>query len=128
MSVGVRYIVSDVAEAVSFYSKILGFTVEMDFSPGFAAVSLGDLRLFLNSPGGGGGAGKAMPDGSFPAPGGWNRIMIETADIAGFVETLRRNGARFRNDITQGNGGKQILLEDPSGNAIEVFEPGQRRQ
>ena len=86
-------------------------------------MSRGDLRLLLNTPGGGGGAGQSMPDGQRPAPGGWNRIQIEVDDLGGLVDALKQGGARFRNDIVIGNGGKQILLDDPSGNAIELFEP-----
>lgn len=108
--------------AIAFYTKYLGFEVDLHPAPGFAALSRGNLRLLLNAPGAG-GAGQAMPDGRKPEPGGWNRIQIEVPDLADRVETLRNAGARFRNDIVSGQGGKQILLEDPSGNPIEVFEP-----
>ncbi|MEX1022584.1 MAG: VOC family protein [Dehalococcoidia bacterium] len=121
-SVSVRYIVSDVDAAIAFYTGPLGFTVDMHPAPGFAALSRGDLRLLLNRPGAG-GAGQAMPDGQAPAPGGWNRIQLEVADLAATVAELRAAGCRFRNEIVEGNGGKQILVEDPSGNPIEVFEP-----
>lgn len=121
--VSVRYIVSDVDAAVGFYTKQLGFQVQMHPGPGFAAITRGDLRLLLNTPGGGGGAGQPMPDGRRPEPGGWNRIQIEVDDIEGEVERLRGSGATFRGDIIVGNGGKQILLDDPSGNAVELFEP-----
>ena len=94
-------------------------------APGFAALSRGELRMLLNKPGAG-GAGQATPDGTSPAPGGWNRIQIEMPDLAGTVETLKARGVRFRNRIVEGNGGKQILAEDPSGNPVELFEPGRR--
>jgi catechol 2,3-dioxygenase-like lactoylglutathione lyase family enzyme len=124
-TVSVRYIVDDVDAAISFYTTHLDFKVDVHPAPGFASLSRGNLRLLLNAPGAG-GAGQAMPDGRKPAPGGWNRIQIEVADLAGKVEALRKAGARFRNDIVAGNGGKQILLDDPSGNCIELFEPPQR--
>jgi catechol 2,3-dioxygenase-like lactoylglutathione lyase family enzyme len=108
-TVSVRYIVHDVDAAIPFYTEHLGFRVEMHPGPGFAMLSRGDLRLLLNTPGGGGGAGQSMPDGRRPEPGGWNRIQLEVDDLAGLVETLRNAGARFRNDIVVGNGGKQIL-------------------
>lgn len=123
MSVGVRYIVIDVDAAVTFYSQHLGFEVVVHTGPGFAMLSRGDLRLLLNTPGGGGGAGQSMPDGRVPQPGGWNRIQIEVADLEQTVAGLREAGAAFRNDIVVGNGGKQILVDDPSGNAVELFEP-----
>jgi catechol 2,3-dioxygenase-like lactoylglutathione lyase family enzyme len=122
-TVRVRYIVDDVDAAISFYAERLGFKVDMHPGPGFAALSLGDLQLLVNRPGGGGGAGQSMPDGQRPAPGGWNRIQIGVEDLAATVEQLKGTGARFRNEIVQGNGGKQILLEDPAGNPIELFEP-----
>ena len=121
-TVSVRYIVSDVDAAIGFYSDALGFKVEMHPGPGFAMLSSGNLRLLLNTPGGGGGAGQSMPDGRAPEPGGWNRIQVPVDDIEATVERLRGAGVRFRNDIVQGNGGKQILAEDPSGNAVELFE------
>jgi len=120
--VSVRYIVSDVAAAVPFYRDLLGFQVDMQPAPGFASLSRGDLFLLLNQPGAG-GAGQAMPDGRTPAPGGWNRVQIEVDDLAATVERLRDAGARFRNDLVVGQGGKQILIDDPSGNPIELFEP-----
>ncbi len=126
MPVSVRYIVDDVDAAIPFYTDTLDFTVDMHPGPGFASLSRGDLRLLLNKPGGGGGAGQSMPDGRRPEPGGWNRIQLEVGDLAGTVETLRKAGVHFRNDIVVGNGGKQILLDDPSGNAIELFEPAPR--
>src|ERR671911_1201003 len=120
--VSVRYIVNDVDAAISFYTDMLGFELGMHPAPGFASLSRGGLQLLLNRPGAG-GAGQAMPDGQLPAPGGWNRIQIEVDDLASTVERLRGIGCRFRNDIVSGNGGQQILLEDPSGNPIELFEP-----
>jgi catechol 2,3-dioxygenase-like lactoylglutathione lyase family enzyme len=121
-TVRVRYIVDDVDTAISFYTRHLGFGVELHPAPGFASLSRGNLRLLLNAPGAG-GAGQAMPDGRRPEPGGWNRIQLEVRDLAGEVERMRDAGARFRNEIISGRGGKQILLEDPSGNPIELFEP-----
>ncbi len=124
----VRYIVSDVDAAIVFYTELLGFQLDMHPAPGFARVSRGNLRLLLNRPGGGGGAGQSMPDGQAPSPGGWNRIQLEVADLADTVERLKRHGSRFRNEVVNGNGGKQILLEDPSGNPIELFQPYERGQ
>lgn len=121
-TVSVRYVVHDVEEAISFYTRHLGFGVELHPAPGLASLSRGDLRLLLNAPGAG-GAGQAMPDRREPEPGGWNRIQLEVRDLAGEVERMRGAGARFRNEIVEGNGGKQILLEDPSGNCVELFEP-----
>ena len=126
-SVSVRYIVSDVEAAIAFYSDQLGFHVEFHPGPGFAMLSRGALRLLVSTPGGGGGAGQAMPDGRQPEPGGWNRIQLEVADLGREVERLRTAGARFRNEIVVGNGGKQILLEDPAGNLVELFEPASQR-
>ncbi len=120
--VSVRYIVSDVDKAIPFYTDMLGFKVEMHPAPGFASLSRGDLQLLLNRPGAG-GAGQATPDSQLPAPGGWNRIQIEVEDLEATVEKLKSAGARFRNQIVTGNGGKQILIEDPSGNPIELFQP-----
>ncbi len=122
-TVSVRYIVNDVDEAIAFYCGRLGFREEMHPAPTFAMLSRGDLRLALSAPGGGPGGGQAMPDGTLPQPGGWNRFTVEVSDLQTAVETLRQSGARFRNDIVTGVGGKQILLEDPSGNPIELFEP-----
>ena len=120
-TVSVRYIVHDVDAAIAFYTERLGFGVEFN-PPGFAVLSRGDLRLLLNEPGAG-GAGQPTPDGRQPEPGGWNRIQLEVEDLAGEVEALRAARARLRNEIVGGRGGKQILLEDPSGNPIELFEP-----
>jgi catechol 2,3-dioxygenase-like lactoylglutathione lyase family enzyme len=122
MVVSVRYIVHDVDAAIAFYTKMLGFEVVMHPAPGFASLSRGNLRLLLNRPGAG-GAGQAMADGQQPVPGGWNRIQIEVDDLVSTVASLKSGGNRFRNDIVVGSGGKQILVEDPSGNPIELFEP-----
>jgi predicted enzyme related to lactoylglutathione lyase len=119
--VNVRYIADDVDTAIPFYADMLGFKVEMHPAPGFASLSRGDLQLLLNRPGAG-GAGQAMPDGQQPVPGGWNRIQIEVENLGASVERLKSAGGRFRNEIVTGNGGKQILIEDPSGNPIELFQ------
>jgi len=121
-NVGVRYIVADVDDAIEFYTIMLGFQLDMHPAPGFARVSLGDLQLFLNRPGAG-GAGQAMPDGQAPSPGGWNRIQLQVEDIETTVGRLKGAGCHFRNEIVSGNGGKQVLVEDPSGNPIELFQP-----
>lgn len=121
-TVSVRYIVDDVDAAIRFYTSHLGFNVEMHPAPGFAMLSRGALRLLLNAPGAG-GAGETMPDGRRPEPGGWNRIQLSVEGLERLVSELRAAGAKFRNDIAKGNGGKQILLEDPAGNCIELFEP-----
>lgn len=120
--VSVRYIVDDVGAAVEFYSGQLGFEVLMHPAPGFAGLKRGNLRLLLNAPGVG-GAGQAMPDGREPHPGGWNRIQLQVDDLDATVDRLKQAGAVFRNEIVVGRGGKQILLEDPAGNPIELFEP-----
>ena len=122
-TVQVRYIVDDVDAAIAFYCQHLGFHEDMHPAPAFAMLSRNDLRLVLTRPGGGPGGGQAMPDGTLPHPGGWNRFAIEVADLAATVETLRKTGAHFRNDIITGVGGKQILVDDPSGNPVELFEP-----
>jgi catechol 2,3-dioxygenase-like lactoylglutathione lyase family enzyme len=122
-TVSVRYIVDDVDAAIAFYCENLGFTEVMHPAPAFAMLRRGDLRLNLSAPGGGAGGGQAMPDGRRPEPGGWNRFALEVTDLEGTVAGLRGNGARFRNDIVTGVGGKQILVEDPSGNPVELFEP-----
>jgi catechol 2,3-dioxygenase-like lactoylglutathione lyase family enzyme len=121
--VQVRYIVHDVDAAIDFYMKQLGFHLDMHPAPPFAMLSLGDLRLVLSAPNPSGGGGQPMPDGTQQQPGGWNRFAIQLDDLAATVEKLRRSGARFRNDIVTGVGGKQIIVEDPSGNPIELFEP-----
>jgi catechol 2,3-dioxygenase-like lactoylglutathione lyase family enzyme len=123
MAASVRYIVDDVDAAVAFYSDQLGFAVDARPGPGFAIVSRGPLQLLLSAPGGPGGAAQAMPDGRVPEPGGWNRIQLEVEDLTAVVGELREAGARFRNDIVTGRGGSQILLEDPAGNPIELFQP-----
>jgi catechol 2,3-dioxygenase-like lactoylglutathione lyase family enzyme len=122
-TVSVRYFVHDVDAAVAFYSERLGFDVDAHPAPAFAILSRGDLRLLLNTPSGGGGAAQPMPDGRRPEPGGWNRIQLEVDDLTDEVETLRKAGARFRNEIVTGKGGRQILLDDPSGNPIELCQP-----
>jgi catechol 2,3-dioxygenase-like lactoylglutathione lyase family enzyme len=122
-TVSIRYIVNDVSAAIAFYTTHLGFAVERQPAPGFAILSRGELRLLLSASSGPGGAAQPMPDGRKPEPGGWNRIQLEVDDLASKVETLRKLGARFRNDIVTGFGGKQILLDDPAGNPIELFEP-----
>jgi catechol 2,3-dioxygenase-like lactoylglutathione lyase family enzyme len=121
--VSVRYIVDDVDAAIDFYCRELDFREDMHPAPGFAMLSRGDLRLVLSAPGGGPGGGQAMPDGSLPEPGGWNRFQLEVGDIEATVSQLREHGARFRSDVITGVGGKQILVEDPAGNPIELFQP-----
>jgi len=118
--VSVRYIVDDVAKAVDFYTKYLGFAVLSSFPPAFADVARGNLRLLLSGPQS--SAGRPMPDGEKPVPGGWNRIHLIVDDIEAEVARLRAAGAPFRNDILSGPGGKQVLLLDPSGNVIELFQ------
>jgi catechol 2,3-dioxygenase-like lactoylglutathione lyase family enzyme len=122
-TVSVRYIVDDVDAAIDFYRDRLGFHEDMHPAPSFAMLSRGDLRLVLSAPGGGPGGGQAMPDGTLPSPGGWNRIQLEVSDLAGTVGALREAGARFRSDIVEGVGGNQIIVDDPSGNPVELFEP-----
>ncbi len=122
-TVSVRYIVDDVDSAIEFYCRRLGFHEDMHPAPAFAMLSRGDLRLVLSAPGGGPGGGQAMPDGTVPEPGGWNRFQLEVDDIEATVADLRDHGAHFRNDIVTGVGGKQILVEDPAGNPVELFQP-----
>ena len=125
-TVSVRYIVDDVDEAIAFYREHLGFHEDMHPDPAFAMLSRGDLRLVLVSPIGPdhrGGGSRPMPDGTKQQPGGWNRFMLEVADLAGTVNSLRQQGVHFRNEIVTGVGGKQIMIEDPSGNPVELFEP-----
>jgi catechol 2,3-dioxygenase-like lactoylglutathione lyase family enzyme len=121
----VRYIVNDVDAAIDFYRNYLDFEVEMHPAPGFAMLSREDLRLALNAVGGPGGASQPMPDGRIPEPGGWNRVQVQVDDLALAVQQLRGRGASFRNDIVEGIGGKQILIDDPSGNCVELFQPNQ---
>jgi catechol 2,3-dioxygenase-like lactoylglutathione lyase family enzyme len=122
-SINVRYIVSDVDAAIAFYIDLLDFQLVMHPAPPFALVKRGELALYLSQPGGSGGGGQAMPDGRLPEPGGWNRIQIVVDDLATTVERLRAQGAHFRNEIVTGIGGQQILVDDPSGNPIELFQP-----
>ncbi len=122
-TVQVRYIVNDVDAAIAFYCEQLGFHEDMHPAPAFAMLSRGDLRLVISAPNPIGGGGQSMPDGTKPQPGGWNRFAIEVSDLPTVVEKLRKAGVHFRNDIVTGIGGKQILLDDPSGNPIELFEP-----
>jgi catechol 2,3-dioxygenase-like lactoylglutathione lyase family enzyme len=119
----VRYIVEDVDAAIDFYCGLLGFEKVMHPAPAFAMLAHGDLRLAISAPGGGGGGGQAMPDGTLPAPGGWNRFQLEVEDLEATVEQLRGAGARFRNEIVTGTGGKQIIVDDPAGNPVELFQP-----
>jgi catechol 2,3-dioxygenase-like lactoylglutathione lyase family enzyme len=121
-TVSVRYIVDDVDAAIKFYTEQLGFSVTMHPAPSFSMLSRGDFRLLMNGTTGPGGASQPMPDGRKPAPGGWNRIQIEVENLEDDVERLRAGGATFRNEIVQGVGGKQILVDDPAGNPIELFE------
>jgi catechol 2,3-dioxygenase-like lactoylglutathione lyase family enzyme len=121
--VSVRYMVDDVEEAVGFYTKILDFQILNNFAPAFADVSRGSLRLLISGPAS--SAGRPMPDGAKPGPGGWNRIHLIVGDIEAEVARLRDAGAAFRNDILEGPGGKQVLVQDPSGNVVELFQPAQ---
>jgi len=122
-TVSVRYIVHDVDAAIEFYCRRLGFDELMHPAPAFAMLSRGDLRLVLSAPGGGPGGGQAMADGTLPEPGGWNRIQLEVGDIEATVADLRGSGASFRSEVINGVGGKQIVVDDPSGNPVELFEP-----
>jgi catechol 2,3-dioxygenase-like lactoylglutathione lyase family enzyme len=123
-TVNVRYMVDDVDAALAFYTTHLGFTLLTRMAPAFADVARGDLRLLLS--GRTSSAGRAMPDGRQPTPGGWNRIQLLVDDLAAEVDRLRGAGLRFRNEIVRGPGGAQILIEDPSGNPIELFQPAAR--
>lgn len=123
-TVNVRYMVDDVEESVAFYTKMLGFELLSNAAPAFADVRRGNLRLLLAGPLS--SAGRPMPDGTTPGPGGWNRIHFIVDDIESEVTRLRSDGAQFRNDVLEGPGGKQILLEDPSGNVVELFQPANR--
>jgi catechol 2,3-dioxygenase-like lactoylglutathione lyase family enzyme len=120
--VSVRYIVDDVRVAVGFYTTHLGFDVELDASPGFAAVSRDGLRLLLSAAVGPGGASQAMPDGRRPEPGGWNRIQLAVDDLEAELDRLREAGVRLRSDLVVGRGGRQILIDDPAGNPVELFQ------
>jgi catechol 2,3-dioxygenase-like lactoylglutathione lyase family enzyme len=122
--VNVRYMVDDVNAAVAWYTRHLGFTLLSSQAPAFADVSLGSLRLLISGPTS--SAGRAMPDGERPRPGGWNRIQLIVDDLANEVERLRADGVQFRNDIVKGPGGLQILIVDPSGNLVELFQPAHR--
>ncbi|MGH7532382.1 MAG: VOC family protein [Gemmatimonadales bacterium] len=122
-TVQVRYIVHDVDAAIAFYTTQLDFTLVMHPAPPFAMLSRGDLRLVLSAPNPMGGGGQSLPGGQTPTPGGWNRFAIETTDLAALVEKLRHAGVHFRSDIITGVGGKQVIVDDPSGNPIELFEP-----
>jgi catechol 2,3-dioxygenase-like lactoylglutathione lyase family enzyme len=122
-TVQVRYIVNDVNAAIAFYGQQLGFQTVMHPAPAFAMLSRGDLRLVLSAPNPAQGGGQAMPDGTQQKPGGWNRFAIEVDDLAALVETLRAAGVHFRNEIVTGVGGQQIIVDDPSGNPVELFQP-----
>jgi catechol 2,3-dioxygenase-like lactoylglutathione lyase family enzyme len=119
--VSVRYMVDDVEKSIAFYTELLGFEVLTSFGPAFADVKRGNLRLLLSGPQS--SAGRPMADGAKPGPGGWNRIHLIVDDIDGEIQRLRAAGATFRNDVVSGPGGRQVLLEDPSGNFIEIFQP-----
>jgi glyoxylase I family protein len=121
---GVRYQVKDVSRSVEFYVKQLGFELEMQQLPAFANVSIGDLKILLSGPGSSGA--RPLPDGRHQEPGGWNRVVLRVADLPARIEALKKAGLRFRNDMEVGPGGRQIQLEDPDGNPIELFEPGQK--
>lgn len=121
--VQVRYIVDDIDAAIAFYTKHLGLREVMHPNSNFAMLEVGELRLVLSRPNPSAGGGQPMPDGKAQGPGGWNRFAIEVRDIASTVADLRKAGARFRNEVVIGMGGKQIIVEDPSGNPIELFEP-----
>lgn len=118
---GVRYQVKDVARAVAFYTQRMGFTLEHQQLPAFASVSLGDAQILLSGPGASGS--RPMPDGQIQEPGGWNRVVLKVTDLPGLIEALKQVGVGFRNEMETGPGGRQIQVEDPDGNAIELFEP-----
>ena len=122
--VSVRYIVTDVDAAIAFYTERLGFEVQMHPAPGFAMLTRGELRLLLNAAGGAGGGAQQLPDGRVPEPGGWNRIQFVVDDLDAEVERHRAGGGSFRSEIITGVGGRQVVLDDPSGNPVELFEPG----
>ena len=119
---GIRYQVKDVARAAAFYTEHLGFTLGHQQLPAFAAVSLGDVTILLSGPGASGS--RPMPDGQSQEPGGWNRVVLRVSDLAGCIESLKGAGVRFRNQLESGPGGRQVQIEDPDGNPIELFEPG----
>ena len=121
--VQIRYIVNDVDKAIKFYTEQLGFKLQMHPAPAFAMLSRDDLRLVLSAPNPSAGGGQAMPDGTQQTPGGWNRFAIEVTDMSNMVEALQKAGVHFRNNIVAGVGGKQIIVDDPSGNPVELFEP-----
>ncbi|HEX3650326.1 MAG TPA: VOC family protein [Pseudonocardiaceae bacterium] len=125
-TVSVRYIVDDVDAAIAFDRDRLGVAEVMHPAPTFAMMSHGDLRLVLSAPGGGPGGGAAMPDGQLPEPGGWNRFALQVDDLDGVVAELRSAGVRFRNEVVDGVGGRQVLVEDPAGNPVELFQPTRR--
>jgi glyoxylase I family protein len=118
---GVRYQVKDVARAVAFYTQHLGFKLEREQLPAFANVSLGDAQILLSGPGASGS--RPMPDGQRQEPGGWNRVVLKVADLPGCIAGLKKAGVRFRNEMETGPGGRQIQIEDPDGNPVELFEP-----
>jgi catechol 2,3-dioxygenase-like lactoylglutathione lyase family enzyme len=122
-TVSVRYIVDDVDAAIAFYCRYLGFEEQMHPAPTFAMLTRGDLRLVLSAPGGGPGGGQAMPDGNLPTPGGWNRFSIEVDDLAAMADALREAGIHLRSGVITGVGGRQVVIDDPSGNPVELFEP-----
>jgi len=123
---GIRYQVNDVARAVTFYTEHLGFTLEHQQLPAFASVSLGNSQILLSGPGASGS--RPMPNGQRQAPGGWNRIVLKVSDLPGCIAVLEEEGVRFRNEMETGPGGRQIQIEDPDGNPIELFEPAQERK
>ena len=118
---GVRYQVKDVARSVAFYTGQLGFTLQHQQLPAFASISLGDAQVLLSGPGASGS--RPMPDGQRQAPGGWNRVVLKVTDLPGFIDALKQAGIRFRNEMETGPGGRQVQVEDPDGNPIELFEP-----
>jgi glyoxylase I family protein len=120
---GVRYQIKDVARAIAFYTQTLGFTLEQQHLPAFAQVSIGDLKLILSGPGASGS--RSMPDGHQQSPGGWNRVILHVTDLPARIAALKKAGVRFRNEMEVGPGGKQIQLEDPDGNPVELFEPSE---
>ena len=121
---GIRYQVKDVARASAFYTNQLGFKLEHQQLPAFASVSLGDVQIFLSGPGASGS--RSMPDGHQQTPGGWNRVVLEVSDLQACIAALRNTGVRFRNEMESGPGGRQIQIEDPDGNPLELFEPAPR--